>query len=800
MYKSNNALISLMLIFLCGLISIYLQSYPVIAATNSRIANLKKDFDFFSEFKLSQPQSSTIKASPPLLDEGITDQKRPTKIVSNVNQDVIGSGEITADKPNNWWSFDSNSHTLTLKKNTKIDLNLTAADINEYGKFPDGSPGDINKEGIVGQYPGTQIGGTNCWPWGKYDWATHKKAADGQLIEDNFSHNIHHIKIEPNVQVTGGTLNGIFAWLPELEDIQGLANLKTETVTNFGGIFCGDQKLKRIDFTDGQNDSLPTWQLTQATTISWMFYGCQNLTQIVGVTAWQTAKIQKAAGLFGQCEKLSFTDELNSWQLANLQDSSWMFYDCLLINELTGVKAWDLSQDENLYGMFAQCQSLTKVDTSNWQLQRATNVSKMFQGCSKLLQVVASGAWKLSEVTNNANMFNDCSSLESLDVSNWNLSNLVDSNRAFFGCSKLNDLQGSGQLKLLKVTNTREMFSDCRALPKLDVSNWQLSNLNDTSFMFFDCKNLTELIGNDKLRLDSLTTAEAMFVYCTNINNLSLDKWNLTKLKIARAMFQGCEKLTSVDLGNTSLSADHTSTSDIFTDTKRLSRLVLGPHTKLNSAAGLGPAANDLRGFPNADSLKITRSKNWQEVGSGSEDDPQGPVLTAQEIIAKYNDSQIAHTFIWQPFNRRGPVLKAVPTQLDYGSYSIYKAGLLKTKAEQTFAIEDTRLAKDRTPWTLRVSASHLKTSTGMELPQDLLLYQGQKLGSVPATIYARSQPAADKDDSGRTRINYDWTWKPEVGIKLQLSANSAQRLGKYSCVLSYSFYSSPIVVSNDYD
>ena len=87
------------------------------------------------------------------------------------------------------------------------------------------------------------------------------------------------------------------------------------------------------------------------------------------------------------------------------------------------------------------------------------------QSVNKNIEIILIGVEKITDMSY---MFDGCSSLSSLpDISKWNTSNVKDMSYIFYGCSSL------------------------LSLP--DISKWNTSNVNNMSHMFYECSSLLSL-------------------------------------------------------------------------------------------------------------------------------------------------------------------------------------------------------------------------------------------------------------------------------------------------------------------
>ena len=97
----------------------------------------------------------------------------------------------------------------------------------------------------------------------------------------------------------------------------------------------------------------------------------------------------------------------------NITDMSFMFYGC---NNLTALDLsnFDTSEVANMCGMFFDCTNLTLLDLSNFDTSKVIDISYMFYNCTNLTSLDLSN-FDCSKVTNMGEMFYSCNKLTSLD-------------------------------------------------------------------------------------------------------------------------------------------------------------------------------------------------------------------------------------------------------------------------------------------------------------------------------------------------------------------------------------------------
>lgn len=110
-------------------------------------------------------------------------------------------------------------------------------------------------------------------------------------------------------------------------------------------------------------------------------------------------------------------------------------------------------------------------------LKADSNVSHLFEGCSKLMAINGLSNLNTQNVTTMSNMFNGCSKLGNIDVS---------------------------MLKTENVTSMVGMFGSCTNLQSLDFSNWDTGKVASASGIFDGCTNLAEVTVGSRYSLGLL--------------------------------------------------------------------------------------------------------------------------------------------------------------------------------------------------------------------------------------------------------------------------------------------------------
>ena len=83
------------------------------------------------------------------------------------------------------------------------------------------------------------------------------------------------------------------------------------------GIFEGT-KFKYIDISD--------WDVSSVTDMSYMFYGCKELTSVGNISGLDISSVTDMSYMFAFCKK--FNQDLSKWNVSKVRYNSYMFDSC----------------------------------------------------------------------------------------------------------------------------------------------------------------------------------------------------------------------------------------------------------------------------------------------------------------------------------------------------------------------------------------------------------------------------------------------------------------------------------------
>ena len=284
------------------------------------------------------------------------------------------------------------------------------------------------------------------------------------------------------------------------------------------------------------------------------------------------------------------------------------------LNRIQGIEYLNTENVTNMSSMFNGCSKLTIPDLSGFNTANVTNMSYMFYGCpypgndwttfntgnvTKMhfmfgctgLSAVYMSRLNLQKVTDMESMFDGCTNLETVNMSGCNTQNVTDMSSMFNGCSKLTTVNMSG-CKTENVTDMSSMFNGCSSLASLDVSGFNTANVTNMSSMFNDCSNLRSLDVSG-FNTANVTDMSEMFCSCDLLPSIDVSGFNTANVTDMSEMFKSCLSLTSLDLSSFTFSSS-ISTSSMLSYCTRLKSLTIpssASYLNDNACTGVGSEA-----------------------------------------------------------------------------------------------------------------------------------------------------------------------------------------------------------------
>ena len=220
--------------------------------------------------------------------------------------------------------------------------------------------------------------------------------------------------------------------------------------------------------------------------------------------------------------------EINLLQINKITNISKMFSGCTELDSFQGLSELNTENITDISDIFANTTIKILPNISKWNTSNIINMSGIFKGCKFLFSIPDISKWDTSKVTNFSSMFWGCSNLEELpDLSKWNTSKVKTMKEMFSGCSSLKKLPDISNWDTTQVSNMKMMFYGCIGLNSLpDLNKWNIKNLKSYFFMFQCCKTTLNFPAFYKKQEDNKSK---IYPRSETLNNIDINKINIFK-------------------------------------------------------------------------------------------------------------------------------------------------------------------------------------------------------------------------------------------------------------------------------
>ena len=226
--------------------------------------------------------------------------------------------------------------------------------------------------------------------------------------------------------------------------------------------------------------------ISNITSLAYLFAGITNMTQIYISPLFNTQNITSMERLLSGCSKLSSMD-LSHLNTENVLNMNSMFSGMHSMKSFD-IKKFNLKNLQDMSQMFMYCLNLTFVNLSNLHLDNVRDMHLLFSYSSSLTSVDFTN-FKVPNLTIFDRAFEKCSSLRTVDLSSFKTPNLEDMAFTFQDCISLISIDLSNFIASKKV-NLFGMFSNCNSLSYVNLRNFE-AEVKERNQIFNDCPNIT---------------------------------------------------------------------------------------------------------------------------------------------------------------------------------------------------------------------------------------------------------------------------------------------------------------------
>ena len=360
-----------------------------------------------------------------------------------------------------------------------------------------------------------------------------------------------------------------FEHFSNLASLRGLANFKTNNVTDMHCMFYGCSKIIDLDLGN-QNTA-------NVTNMASMFAGCTSLKN-VNLLLFNTENVTDMNAMFYKCSSLTDLN-MSSFNTEKVTNMQHMFFGCTGLTSLD-VTLFNTANVTSMLSMFYGCSGLTSIDLSSFKTDKVTDMRAMFFNCSSLTTIYAGNKWNTEALTADSVMFSGCTNLVGSAGTVYD-ANHIDAKYAHIDGGADNpgyfSEKGPEPYASLSDNNTiltfyydgqkmdregmsvgpfsgysdRGWYEQRENITKVvfDDSFAQYTELTSTFSWFDQGKNIVSIEGLSNLNTDSVVNMRSMFEACSNLTTLDLSHFNTAKVKDFGNMFAGCSNLTTIYVG-----------------------------------------------------------------------------------------------------------------------------------------------------------------------------------------------------------------------------------------------------------
>lgn len=252
----------------------------------------------------------------------------------------------------------------------------------------------------------------------------------------------------------------------------------------------------------------------------------RNRYQLLAVTQWGDIRWSSMAGAFAGCQYMDVTTP-DTPDLSAATDLSRMFEGCSGLVGTRSFNDWGTSNVRTMSHMFVGA-SVFNQGISNWNTANVVDMSGMFKAARAFNQYI--GNWNVGNVYNMSDMFNYATSFNQ-SLYNWNTGRVVDMAGMFYAAGRFN--QNIGNWNTANVINMESMFDRAASFNQY-IANWNTANVYTMKWMFHKTTAFNQPIGN--WNTGKVNNIEGMFTYASSFNQ-PLNNWNTSNITTMAGAF-----------------------------------------------------------------------------------------------------------------------------------------------------------------------------------------------------------------------------------------------------------------------
>ena len=197
---------------------------------------------------------------------------------------------------------------------------------------------------------------------------------------------------------------------------------------------------------------------------------------------------------FSNCHNLIEID-MSGCDTSQTSSINYMFKNCTGLKKIKGLNKLVTKNNHSLmFDLFAYCSNLTGLDLKDWDTSYVGYIQEMSLGYKQLSKINISN-FKLDKIKDMSDIFAYCTSLQSIDFGHLDQStdSLKTMENMFIGCSSLKTAK-LGSLNTSNVEFLDCMFMGCSSPEELELASCPKVGKNHRGHMFRNCGKLPQEI------------------------------------------------------------------------------------------------------------------------------------------------------------------------------------------------------------------------------------------------------------------------------------------------------------------
>jgi surface protein len=236
---------------------------------------------------------------------------------------------------------------------------------------------------------------------------------------------------------------------------------------------------------------------------------------------WDVSLIQDFSALFSSAvyptHATSFNDNISTWDTSNATDMSTMFYGCTDFNN--DISSWDVSKVVTMQQMFDECQSFNQ-DIGSWNTTNCHNMNSLFRIANPNVGVFNQdiGSWNVSNCTDLSNMFYNQTSYNG-NLETWTVDKVIIMEGMFYRTIYYQNMAG---WNTSQCTNMQEMFAYDASFNQ-DISGWDVCNVTNFTGMFTDASLFSQDLSS--WCVSQITSSDQYTEFSTGAGSMTDPNW-----------------------------------------------------------------------------------------------------------------------------------------------------------------------------------------------------------------------------------------------------------------------------------